>query len=65
MDNTENSQPTYFVLDTTRLHLVGENLRAGLLRLRFVDVLHKDTFVLENVTFGFLVKGVISGSHER
>ena len=41
---------TDLVLDTTGLHLVGEDFRAVLLSLGFVDVLHEYTLVLENVT---------------
>ncbi len=40
----------YLVLDTTSLHLVGQNLGASLLRLRLVNVLHQDTLVLEHIT---------------
>ena len=36
------------------LHLVGEDLGAGLLGLGLVDVLHQDTLVLEDVTLGLL-----------
>lgn len=41
---------TDLVLDTTGLHLVGEHFCAVLLSFGFVDVLHKYTLVLENVT---------------
>jgi hypothetical protein len=54
------SSGTNLVLDTTSLHLVGEHLGTSLLGLRFVDVLHQDTLVLEHVTLGFLVKGVVT-----
>ncbi|GAB1528159.1 hypothetical protein RhiTH_011350 [Rhizoctonia solani] len=36
------------------LHLVGEDLGAGLLGLGLVDKLHQDTLVLEDVTLGLL-----------
>lgn len=51
--------PGCLVLDTTSLHLVGENLCAVLLGFGFVDVLHEHTLVLEYVTLRFLVKGVV------
>ena len=41
---------TYLVLDTASLHLVGEDLCTVLLCFSFVDILHKHTFVLEDVT---------------
>ena len=41
---------TYLVLHTTSLHLVGEDLGTGLFSLGLVDVFHKNTLVLENVT---------------
>jgi hypothetical protein len=50
------------VLDTAGLHLVGEDLGAGLLSLCLVDVFHKDTLVLEDVTLGLLVEGVVADS---
>lgn len=50
---------THLVLDTARLHLVGKDLGAGLLRLRLVDVLHEYTLVLEDVTLGLLVQLVV------
>jgi hypothetical protein len=51
---------TNLVLSTTSLHLVGENLGTVLLSLSFVNVLHEDALVLEDVTLRFLVQGVIS-----
>lgn len=50
---------TDLVLDTASLHLVGEDFGSGLLSLGLVDVLHQNTLVLEDVTLGFLIKGVI------
>lgn len=47
------------VLATASLHLVGEDLGTVLLSLSFVNVLHEDAFVLEDVTLRFLVQGVI------
>src|SRR6266576_6172200 len=41
---------TYLVLDTTGLHLVSQDLCAGLLGLGLVDVLHNHTLILEDVT---------------
>ena len=40
---------TCLVLDTAGLHLVAENLCAGLLGLGFVNVFHEDALVLEDV----------------
>ena len=51
---------THLVLDTASLHLVGEDLRAGLLRLRLVNVLHEDTLVLEYVSLRLLVERVVT-----
>lgn len=48
-------ESTNLVLDTAGLHLVGENLGTGPLGLGFVNVLHEDTLVLEDISFGFLV----------
>jgi len=53
------SSSTCLVLDTAGLHLVCEDLGTGLLSLGLVDVFHKDTLVLEDVTLGFLVQGVV------
>jgi hypothetical protein len=53
-------EETDLVLDATCLHLVGEDFGAGLLGLGFVDVLHEDTLVLENVALGLLVERVVS-----
>jgi len=50
---------TYFVLNTTSLHLVAENLGTVLLCLGFVNVLHENTLVFEYITLRFLVKGVV------
>ena len=52
---------TYLVLDTAGLHLVGEDLGTGLLRLCLVDVLHQDTLVLEDVTLRLCVERVVAG----
>jgi len=41
---------THLVLDTTRFHLVVDDLGTALLCLRLVDVLHQHTFVLEHIT---------------
>lgn len=48
-----------FVLNTTSLHLVAENLGTVLLCLGFVNVLHENTLVFEYITLRFLVKGVV------
>ena len=50
---------TYLVLCATRLHLVSENLRAGLLGLRFVNVLHQHTLVSEDVTLRLHVERMV------
>ena len=54
------SRRAYLVLDTAGLHLVGEDLGTGLLSFGLVDVLHKDTLVLEDVTLRFLVEDVVT-----
>ena len=59
-DNYQIKKPC-LVLDTTSFHLVTENFRAGLLGLGLVDVFHQHTFILEDVTLGFLIQGVIPG----
>ena len=51
---------TYLVLGAAGLHLVGEDLGAGLLGLGLVDVLHEDTLVLEDVTLRLLVERVVA-----
>jgi hypothetical protein len=51
---------THLILDTARLHLVGKDLCAGLLRLCFMDILHQHTLVLEDITLRFLVEGMIT-----
>ena len=51
---------TNLVLDTAGLHLVREDLRASLLGLRLVDVLHEDALVLEDVTLRLLVERVVA-----
>ena len=56
---------TDLVLDTTSLHLVGEDLGTGLLGLGLVDVLHEDTLVLEDVTLRLLVEGVVADTNQR
>lgn len=48
------------VLDTTGLHLFLEVLGAQLFGLGLVDVFHQDTLVLEAVTLGFEVQGVVA-----
>ena len=50
----------YLVLRTTSLHLVVEHLRARLLCLGLMDVLHQDALVFEDVTLGLLVQGVVT-----
>ena len=55
----------YLVLDTAGLHLVAKDLRAGLLGLSLVDVLHEDTLVLEDVTLRLLVEGVVADTNQR
>ena len=47
------------VLDTTSFHLIAEDFGTCLLGFRFVDELHEDSLVLENVTLRFLVQGVV------
>ena len=47
------------VLLSLGLGLVLEHLGTGLLCLLLVDVLHKDTLVLENVTLGLQVELVV------
>ena len=51
---------TYLVLDTAGLHLVSEDLGTGLLGLSLVNVLHKNTLVLEDVTLRLLVERVVA-----
>jgi hypothetical protein len=55
----KNGTATHLVLDTASLHLVCENLCAGLLGFSFMDVFHEHALVLEHITLGFLVKRVI------
>jgi hypothetical protein len=55
----DSKRMIYLVLGAAGLHLVSENLRTSLLGLSFVDVLHEDTLVLENVTLGLLVQLVV------
>ena len=55
---------TNLVLDTASLHLVREDLGAGLLGLSLVDVLHEDTLVLEDVTLRLLVERVVTFVHK-
>lgn len=55
--NASLSRLTYF--RTSRLRLILQHLRSGLLRLLLVDVLHQYTFVLENVTFRLHVQGMV------
>lgn len=51
---------SHLILDAASFHLVREYLCAGLLRLRLVDILHQYTLVLEDITLGLLVEGVIA-----
>jgi len=51
--------PNRLILDAASLHLVREYLCAGFLRLRFVNVFHQYTLVLEDITLRLLVEGVI------
>jgi hypothetical protein len=55
------------VLDTPGLHLLSEVLGSGLLGLGLVDVLHENSLVLEGVTLGLEVEGVVAvvGECER
>lgn len=46
-------------LDTVGLSLLGEDLSTGTLSLGLVDVLHKDTLVLEDVTLGLEVETMV------
>ena len=50
---------THLVLDTAGLHLVSEDLGTVLLSLGFVNVLHKHTLVLEDVTLRLLVENMV------
>lgn len=50
----------HLVLDTASLHLVTKNLSAGLLCLRFVNVLHENTLVLEDITLRLHVKRMVA-----
>ena len=60
LGNTSSTTlPGSLVFDTASLHLVGEDLGTGLLSLGLVDVLHKDTLVLEDVTLRLLVEQVV------
>ncbi len=51
---------THLILDAACLHLVGEDLCAGLLCLCLMDILHQHTLVLKDVTLGLLVEGMIA-----
>jgi len=51
---------TNLVLDTAGLHLIAEDLGARLLGLGLVDELHEDALVLEDVTLGLHVQGVVA-----
>jgi hypothetical protein len=53
---------THLVLGAAGLHLVGEDLGTGLLRLRLVDVLHQDALILEHIALRLLVEGVVAGN---
>ena len=54
----------HLILDAAGLHLVGQDLCAGLLRLCLMNILHQYTLVLENITLGLLVEGVIAFGNE-
>ena len=41
---------TNLILDTASLHLVSEDLSTGLFGFRLVDIFHKNTLVLEDIT---------------
>ncbi len=56
---------THLILDAACLHLVGEDLCAGLLCLCLMDILHQHTLVLKDVTLGLLVEGMIAVGNER
>ena len=56
---------THLILDAARLHLVGKDLCAGLLRLCLMDILHQYTLVLEDITLGLLVERMITVGNER
>ena len=56
---------TYFVFDTTSLHLVGNHLSAVLLGLSLVNELHQHTFVLVNITLGLLIERVVTGGEDE
>jgi len=51
---------SHLILDAAGFHLVREDLCAGLLRLRLMNILHQYTLVLEDITLGLLVEGVIA-----
>jgi len=51
--------PDGLVLDTAGFHLVGEDLCTRLFGFGLVDVLHEHTLVLENITLGLLVEGMV------
>lgn len=48
------------VLRSASLHLVLEDLGAGLLGLGLVDVVHQDALVLEDVSLGLQVELVVA-----
>ena len=50
---------THLVFDTTRLHLVVDDLGTALLCFCLVDILHQHTLVLEDITLRFLVQRVV------
>jgi len=54
---------TDLVLGTASIHLVREQLGAGLFGFGFVDVFHKDPLVLEHVALGFLIEFVVPASY--
>lgn len=56
---SQSHETTNLVLDATGLHLVGEDLGTVFLGLSLVNIFHEDTLVLEDITLGFLVKGVV------
>lgn len=54
------SDDSYLILATTSLHLVSEDFSSGLLSLCLVNVLHKYTLVLENITLRLHVERVVT-----
>lgn len=56
---------THLIFDAAGLHLVREDLCAGLLRLCLMNILHQYTLVLENIALGLLVEGMIAFGNGR